>query len=508
MGNTNRWHSTLAWPATWVIAAGALMPWAIAPSARAQSRFNDIQGHWAQTCIEQLANRQIITGYQDGSFRPASPVTRVEFAVLISKAFPNTVPVREPTTFADIPTDYWAAGAIQSGYRANFLSGYSGGIFNPNQKIKRVQALISLASGLRYSPSPKATELLNSAFEDAADIPSYAQNGIAAATEKGIVVNYPNVTQLKPNDSLTRAEVASFVCQALTNGQTALVPAQYIAQLSPSSRPSPVTQTASNTKIQTVEAGNVRAEFSYEPQDPNSTGTGSNLRLKLVRAGQTLLDKPVLLSARGLADSPDGSDERVSEGRLLGLEVRDIDGDREPEVITDLFSTKSGNNCCAYSFIYRYDPGDNRYSHIEQSWANVGYEVKDVESDGIPEFDSLDSRFSAALDIPSADTRLPKRIWHYRQGRMVDVTRQYPQLVYEHSIKLWQEYQERQTLNQEVKGVLAAYLANKFLLDQSVEGWQILQQVYQGSDRDEYFAQLGKLLDELGYDSRKDGSGR
>src|SRR4028119_818564 len=55
-------------------------------SQASQAMFNDIEGYWAQGCIEQLAQRKIISGYQDGSFKPNDPVTRVELAVMISRA--------------------------------------------------------------------------------------------------------------------------------------------------------------------------------------------------------------------------------------------------------------------------------------------------------------------------------------------------------------------------------------------------------------------------------------
>ncbi|MEN9280217.1 MAG: S-layer homology domain-containing protein, partial [Gloeomargarita sp. DG_1_4_bins_134] len=38
--------------------------------------FSDTQNFWANACIQQLANRGIIGGYPDGSFRPNNPVTR------------------------------------------------------------------------------------------------------------------------------------------------------------------------------------------------------------------------------------------------------------------------------------------------------------------------------------------------------------------------------------------------------------------------------------------------
>ncbi|MBD1804743.1 family 10 glycosylhydrolase [Microcoleus sp. FACHB-SPT15] len=197
--------------------------------AQAQTRFNDIQGTWAQPCIEQLTQRQILSGYPDGSFKPNAPVTRAEFAAMLGKAFPDTPAIRTGGKFADVSTNYWASAAIQKAYQTGFLAGYPGGVFNPTQNIPRVQALVSLASGLKYVPVNPTVDTLNGAFSDVAGIPEYSRSAIAAAIEKGLVVNYPEVRKLNSNQLASRADVAAFLCQA--TGTVGSIPAQYIAKV-------------------------------------------------------------------------------------------------------------------------------------------------------------------------------------------------------------------------------------------------------------------------------------
>lgn len=199
------------------------------PYALAQAKFSDVQGYWVQPCIEQLAQKQMISGYQDGTFKPAAPVTRAEFASMVSGAFPQATEVRKDAKFVDVPTKYWANDAISKAYKTGFLSGYPGGVFKPNEKIPRSQVLVSLASGLKYAPAQPVATTLNAAFADFGAIPDYARDAIAAATEKQLVVNYPNVKTLNPNQMASRAEVAAFLCQAI--GTSGLVPDRYIAKV-------------------------------------------------------------------------------------------------------------------------------------------------------------------------------------------------------------------------------------------------------------------------------------
>ncbi|MCY7390956.1 MAG: S-layer homology domain-containing protein, partial [Leptolyngbyaceae cyanobacterium CAN_BIN12] len=207
----------------------SLAPFVVIAPSMAQSTFSDVQGNWAQSCIAELTQKNIISGYPDGSFRPNNPVTRAEYAAMVGKAFPNAPRNRGAVRFVDVSSSYWAYNAVSYASQTGFLSGYPGNVFNPGQSIPRAQVLVSLASGLNFAPAqPVATTL--GLFADASAIPGYAQSGIAAATEKRLVVNYPDVNYMNPNQLASRADVSAILCQSLTStGQIAsVVPGQYV----------------------------------------------------------------------------------------------------------------------------------------------------------------------------------------------------------------------------------------------------------------------------------------
>ncbi|MCL1465310.1 DUF1565 domain-containing protein [Argonema galeatum] len=195
------------------------------PAGGGSSAFADIEGHWAKPYIEALAAKGIIAGFSDGTFRPREPVNRAQFAVIINKAFSPTA-TRPAINFTDVARNFWANQAIQGAYQGGFLSGYEGRVFRPLQEITRVQALVSLASGLKLPPGN--TNVL-SFFKDADQIPNYAAPAVAAATQQKLVVNYPQQNFLNPNQVATRADVAAFVYQALVNaGRAQAIPSPYI----------------------------------------------------------------------------------------------------------------------------------------------------------------------------------------------------------------------------------------------------------------------------------------
>jgi parallel beta-helix repeat protein len=176
--------------------------------------FKDVPtAYWARSYIEALASQNIIAGFPDGTFRPNEPVTRAQFATIVTKAL-NPANKRAAINFKDVPSNFWAAAAIRSAYQGQFVSGYPDGTFKPQQQIPRVQALVALANGLGLTAT---SQNVLSFYSDAAQIPNYATGPVAAATSRQLVVNYPTVKQLEPNRQATRAEVAAFVYQALVN---------------------------------------------------------------------------------------------------------------------------------------------------------------------------------------------------------------------------------------------------------------------------------------------------
>ncbi|MBW4506519.1 MAG: DUF1565 domain-containing protein [Scytonematopsis contorta HA4267-MV1] len=199
------------------------------PGGGTPTTFKDVPANfWAKPYIDALAARGAITGFPDSTFKPNDPVTRAQFAVIVNKALAPAAK-REGKNFRDVKTDFWGFAAIQAAVRGGYLSGYEDGSFRPQQQIPRVQALVALASGLGLSAE---NQNIISFYSDAAQIPQWGVGAVAAATARGLVVNYPNVKQLNPSRQATRAEVAAFVYQALaSNGQVPPINSPYLVQV-------------------------------------------------------------------------------------------------------------------------------------------------------------------------------------------------------------------------------------------------------------------------------------
>lgn len=183
-------------------------------ASREAVQFQDVpDDYWAKPYIDALSERLVIDGISDDTFAPEEPVTRAQLASAIAQAFPLDNQAAA-ISFSDIETDYWATEAIDKAVQGGFMNGFPDKSFQPTQPVPRAQVLTALVTGLNAS-APADEQAIISRYSDADQIPNWAIGKMAAATQSNIVVNYPNLDSLKPNQAATRAEVAAMIYQTL-----------------------------------------------------------------------------------------------------------------------------------------------------------------------------------------------------------------------------------------------------------------------------------------------------
>lgn len=200
------------------------------PAPPAATGFSDVPStYWAAPFVAALSQRGIIEGFENGTFQPDKPVTRAEFATMLQKAL-DKPKVRESISFRDVPQNYWAAASINEAVQSGFLNGYPNRVFQPNQEIPKVQVLTAIANGFQLRPQAQPAQVLK-VYQDAGQIPAYAVDKTAAATESGLVVNYPARDQLNPSKITTRADAAAMIYQALVReGKAEVIPSDYVVR--------------------------------------------------------------------------------------------------------------------------------------------------------------------------------------------------------------------------------------------------------------------------------------
>ena len=129
------------------------------------SRFSDVSDKaWYKNTIDKAYTSKYASGYDDGTFRPEANITRIEAAAAICKAFGGDT--GEEHSFSDndqIPS--WAKTYVEILASAGILSGYEDGSFRPSQYITRAETvtIFDRFAGELYT---KAVDLSDSSIEN------------------------------------------------------------------------------------------------------------------------------------------------------------------------------------------------------------------------------------------------------------------------------------------------------------------------------------------------------
>ena len=186
------------------------------------SSFTDVPGNlWAWTYIEAL--RQVgISGYPDGTYRPANSVTRAQIAkfVLLAKHGAGyTPPSFASYSFSDIE-GLWAADWIEEAYQEGIVGGYSDGTYRPNNFVTRAQMVKFVLLG-KHGAGYTPPSFSSYSFSDIEGL--WAADWIEEAYQEGIVGGYPDGTY-RPNNHVTRAQMAKFLVNAFSLTLPSLAP--------------------------------------------------------------------------------------------------------------------------------------------------------------------------------------------------------------------------------------------------------------------------------------------
>ena len=202
------------------VLAGVMMLGAFTTSFAA--KFNDVTQtySWAAEAIEDMAGEKIILGYEDGTFRPANTVTKLESLVLCArilgvndkanKEFMNTVLEKYEDKIASYKLPYGenelvyllAKGIISESELADYI-----GSTNAAQGLKRYELAILLTKAMGAEEKVKQNLVSVLDYKDESDIPSFAKKYVEYVTEQKLMQGMSE-TEFSPNTAVNRAQMA------------------------------------------------------------------------------------------------------------------------------------------------------------------------------------------------------------------------------------------------------------------------------------------------------------
>lgn len=111
--------------------------------------FPDVGEGWSKDYIGYLEKFSVVTGYEDGTFRPQNYITRAEMAVMMAKAEGYDISgymSSDELAYPDVDEGYseWAVKAIKYLTDRGVMEGYPDGTFGPNRPITRAETVATV----------------------------------------------------------------------------------------------------------------------------------------------------------------------------------------------------------------------------------------------------------------------------------------------------------------------------------------------------------------------------
>ena len=184
---------------------------AAAPAAAAVP-FQDLKNvgdHY--TAIDELYNGGIIEGRSPNTFAPYEAATREELALFIANVLKLDTKNAVDPGFKDVPKNSKYYGAIAALNKEGIIKGYSDKTFKPKSTVTRAQVakMLVLAFDLELA------EATTTKFKDVNVIQDTNTRRYIETLVQHDITKGTSATTFSPNDSVKRAQLATFLKRAM-----------------------------------------------------------------------------------------------------------------------------------------------------------------------------------------------------------------------------------------------------------------------------------------------------
>ena len=166
--------------------------------------FSDVlSGQYGYTAIMDLAQKGIVSGYRDGTFKPKNIINRAEFSKMLMAGLHVKELRAESRCFPDVRAE-WFAQFVCAAKRLRWIAGYPDGTFKASQTIKKAEALKIVMASLNVP-----LDSLAALPQGTADNQWYSPY-VRKAVELGIILE----GSFFPGADATRADAAVWMYRA------------------------------------------------------------------------------------------------------------------------------------------------------------------------------------------------------------------------------------------------------------------------------------------------------
>ena len=172
-------------------------------------RFPDVKrSAWYYSYVEEAADMGLFAGDEKGFFGPENNITRAQFVQVLFNALAPEDYVPQASPFIDVKDSDWFAAAVSWAGEQKVVSGYEDGTFRPNAPITREEMCVILVNYVNRTLVPNAPETDGFAFPDDGSISSWAKEAVYWCQGNSLVSG-DETGRFNPVDYTRRCEAAS-----------------------------------------------------------------------------------------------------------------------------------------------------------------------------------------------------------------------------------------------------------------------------------------------------------
>lgn len=174
----------------------------------AKSQFSDVPTTYKFFKeINQLTSKKIINGYPDGTFKPLRSLSRVDAAILLTRALNLNTSNLPEASYKDVPKTYLYYKEIAAVTNSKIMNGKGEGVFDPKAPLTREEMAVILQRGFKLKGQAKIT------FTDVTT-KNFGYSAISTLVANNLTEGFPDNTY-RPKSSVTREQFSLFLYRVL-----------------------------------------------------------------------------------------------------------------------------------------------------------------------------------------------------------------------------------------------------------------------------------------------------
>ena len=174
-----------------------------------ENTFDDATSGWYKPAVDFAQASGLMSGMGDNKFAPDVTTTRAMVAQVMYELADEPDVSGLTCPLSDVDSTAWYADAVIWAYNAGVVSGYEDGTFRPGRTITR-QEMAVMFYGMLFGTDSILVEddikIALGAFKDGDTVASWAREAVAVCYISGIMVG--DNGSFKPTDLLSRAQLA------------------------------------------------------------------------------------------------------------------------------------------------------------------------------------------------------------------------------------------------------------------------------------------------------------